>query len=89
MSKLIIRRARLGHCKRGPEVCAKCREMDIEKICLMDIDPPDKGLIQRRVMEVEQDGEKIWCEYDILRSFSDEELALTYANEHHITDYLI
>jgi hypothetical protein len=43
MPHLIIARVRLAHCKKGPQVCAKCREMDVEKICLLDVDPPDRG----------------------------------------------
>ena len=33
----IIRTIRLAHCKRGPDVCAKCRELDVAMVCLLDL----------------------------------------------------
>jgi hypothetical protein len=86
MPQYIIRRMRLAHCKRGPLVCDRCREMDVESICLLDIDPPDQGLVQRRVIEVELAGEKVWRELDIVRSFADETEAQEYAAVYKISD---
>ena len=82
----IIRRIRTAHCKRGPELCAKCREMDRARICLLDICPPDQGLLQRRVIEVNVDGERAWREFDVVRVFEDEKEAAAYAAQHGITD---
>ena len=31
MSRYIIRKIRTAHCKRGPERCVKCKEMNVEK----------------------------------------------------------
>lgn len=89
MPRYIIRRMRLAHCKRGPLVCEICREMDVESICLLDIDPPDQGLVQRRVIEVEIAGEKVWREFDIVRTFADETEAQEYAEAHQISDIVI
>ncbi len=80
--RYIIRKIRLAHCKRGPERCAKCREMDEERICLLDVCPPDYGLLQRPVIQV---GDT-WREYDVVRSFENAGEARDYAAEHHISD---
>jgi predicted Fe-Mo cluster-binding NifX family protein len=82
----IIRRIRTAHCKRGPEVCEKCREMDVDRICLLDICPPDAGLVQRRVIEVTIDGETEWREFDVVRVFADEQEAAAYAAQNGIED---
>jgi hypothetical protein len=76
-----IRPIRLAHCKRGPERCETCREMDAERWCLLDIAPPDAGLQQRRVIDVEIDGETQWREFDVVRVFADEDEARTFADE--------
>jgi hypothetical protein len=86
VSRYIIRRVRLAHCKRGPAVCAKCREMDQASICLLDISPPRPGEIQRRVIRVSLGGEMVWREYDVVRAFISQEEALEYAEEHGIAD---
>jgi hypothetical protein len=82
--RFIIRRLRLAHCKLGPERCEACREMDEERICLLDIDPPDRGMVQRRVIEVEIAGESSWREFDIVRTFDDEAEARSHAADHGI-----
>jgi len=76
----------LAHCKRGPATCEKCREMDAERICLLDICPPDPGQQQRRVIEVEVDGDVTWCEFDVVRVFDSEEEARAYAELEGIED---
>ena len=89
MKRYIIRKIRLAHCKRGPRLCEKCREMDEERICLLDISPPDYGLMQRRVIEVEIDGERTWREFDVARAFESAEQARRYAAEHGLDDIAI
>ena len=86
MSCHIIRKIRIAHCKRGPSTCDKCREMDAERICLLDICPPHAGEIQRRVIEVNREGEKVWHEFDIVRMFESEEEAREYAGKNAIED---
>ncbi len=84
--RYIIRRIRLAHCKRGPEVCEQCREMDVERICLLDINPPHPGEVQRRVIQVAVGGEEVWREFDVVMAFECEEDARVYAAEHGVED---
>jgi hypothetical protein len=63
--------------------------MDVGKICLLDIAPPDQGLIQRRVIEVEIDGDSTWREFDIVKAFESPEEAQAYADENEIRDVQI
>lgn len=86
MPKHIIRTIRLAHCARGPELCAKCRQMDEPKICLLDIAPPNQGRQARRTIEVEINGKREWREFDVVRSFKDEAEARRYAAENGIAD---
>ena len=86
MSHLVIRTIRLAHCKRGPETCETCREMDTPRLTLLDVDPPDAGLQQRRVIEIVIDGASAWREYDVVRTFEDEDEARAYAKAHGIED---
>lgn len=79
MAEYIIRRIRLAHCKRGPELCALCRAMDVETYCLLDIDPPRPGMVQRRVIQVVVDGEPVWREFDVVRAFDSRDEAAAYA----------
>jgi hypothetical protein len=60
--------------------------MNVERICLLDIDPPHPGTMQRRVIEVEIDGERAWREFDVVRTFENEDETLAYAAAHHIRD---
>jgi len=82
----IIRRIRLAHCKLGPSRCEKCREMDEERLCLLDIRPPEEGLMQRRSIEIERDGETVWRTFDVVRVFADTAEARAYAEAHGIAD---
>lgn len=84
--RYIIRKNRIAHCKRGPVICEKCREMDVERICLLDICPPRAGEIQRRVIQVNVGGENVWREFDVVRAFESEEEARAYADENGIQD---
>jgi len=84
MENYIIRKIRLAHCKRGPATCEKCREMDVERICLLDICPPRMGEIQRRVIQTNVAGEQVWREFDIVRMFESQEEARKYADENMI-----
>lgn len=85
----IIRKIRLAHCKRGPAVCEKCRQMDVERICLLDICPPDAGQMQRRVIEVTVDGETEWREFDVVKVFANKKEAAAYAAQNGIEDIAI
>jgi hypothetical protein len=71
MARHIIRKMRLAHGKRGPARCEKCRELDLDRICVLEIDP--KGDIQRRVVQLQDGG--AWHELEIVRTFQSEQLA--------------
>ena len=79
----------LAHCQRGPERCEKCREMAVEQICLLDICPPDQGLVARRVIEVIVDGQSEWREFDIIRTFDSWEEARSYLRSENIVAYVM
>jgi hypothetical protein len=63
--------------------------MDVERICLLDICPPDAGLVQRRVIEVTINGQTEWREFDVVQAFADEEAAAAYAAQNGIEDVVI
>lgn len=84
MTHHIIKTIRLAHCKRGPERCQKCREMNVERVCLLDIEPPQPGMLQRQVIEVEIAGERVWREFDLIRVFADMDEARAYAATHNV-----
>ena len=67
-----------------PQHLRKSREMDAEKICLLDICPPGVGELQRRVIQVNVDGEEVWREFDVVRAFESEAEARAYADENWI-----
>jgi hypothetical protein len=60
--------------------------MAVERICLLDISPDDYGLVQRRVIEVEFGGQKVWREFEIVKTFEDEAEARSYAEQNGIVD---
>lgn len=85
----IIRTVRLAHCKLGPSRCEKCREMDAERVCLLDICPQPQGKMQRRAIEVSVDGRQVWREFEIARVFEGVEEAMAYAAEQGIEDVML
>lgn len=86
MAQYVIRKILLAHCKKGPQVCLLCRDMSEERICLLDVDPPHPGEIQRRVIETGRVENKRWREYEIARVFNDIREARDYARRHGIED---
>jgi hypothetical protein len=44
------------------------------------------GEIQRRVIQVNREGGKVWREFDVVRAFESEEEAKEYADRHMIED---
>jgi len=84
--KFVIRRIRQAHCAKGPARWAQCREMDREAIALLEIDPPQQGLLARRVLPVSGEGQQVWREFDMVRLFASEEEARAYAHQHGIAD---
>jgi hypothetical protein len=60
--------------------------MDQEQPCLLDVCPPDAGMMQRRIIQVVKEGEETWCEFDVVRAFADEQEALEYARANGVED---
>jgi hypothetical protein len=83
-SAKLIRKISISHCKKGPQRCAKCREMNEGKYCLLEIMPP--GNAQRRVIELEVNGQKVWREFEAIKVFASIDEARQYAADHHIHD---
>ena len=84
--RYVIRKIRVAHCKKGPALCEDCRQRNVQRICLLDTCPPRPGEVQRRLIQVERGGERIWREYEIVRSFDSEEQAELYAKDNVIED---
>lgn len=85
-SGFVIRRIRQAHCARGPARCARCREMDREVIALLDIAPPQQGLVARPTLPVAVGGQQVWREFDVVRVFESEEEARAYAEQNGVVD---
>jgi len=79
--RYIARLMRVPHCKRGPENCQICREKNILRWHLLDIDPPDQDRVQRPVIELDVAGEKQFRVFDVIKTFASEEEARKYLSE--------
>lgn len=68
------------HCQRGSRGCEKCRKLAEkgEKYCLIEIYDRE-GMIARPMIEVEINGDKVFCEFDLLMIFEDHSEAKDYA----------
>lgn len=85
----LIRRMSLPHCKRGPMRCPKCKAGEGKIVfCLIDIDPPQQGMVQRPVTEMTIEGKKVYKEYDVIKVFEVETEARACAEKHKLTDCL-
>jgi len=83
--KYVISKLSVPHCKRGPERCEICRKDSEPRWRLLDVDPPDKDIVQRPVIELSIDGERHFLVYDVIKSFASEEEARQYmkTEKHH------
>ncbi len=79
--RYMARLMRVPHCKRGPENCQICREKDVLRWHLLDIDPPDQDRVQRPVIEIKIAGEKQFRVFDVIKTFVSEEEAKKYLSE--------
>ena len=86
VTRQIIRRVGLGHCKKGPSVCRECREMGEGRPSLLELIPPRQDGIQRRLIQVDWEGEALWREYEIVKVFATEAEAREYAGRNGIAD---
>jgi len=83
----VIRRVRQVHCKKGPERCAVCQEMNTGVIALLELRVPGSDGLQRRLIQIESMGSTAeWWEYEIVRVFASESAAQAYAAEHAVDD---
>jgi hypothetical protein len=56
------------------------------RICLLDICPPDKGMVARPMIPFLIDGKSVYREYDVVKVFENADEAKKYAKEQGITD---
>ncbi len=53
---------------------------------LLDICPPNKGMVARPMTTIMVDGEPVYYEYDVIKVFENEKDAKKYAKENNISD---
>lgn len=84
-SEYMIKKKSTPHCARGPQLCEKCAAAaKIQNICLLEIFF-ERGNQDRPVVEIVQDGETKYVEYDLIKFFKDEAEARAYAEKNNIT----
>ena len=84
--KFVIKKLSVPHCKRGPERCELCRKNSEPRWCLLDVDPPDKEMVQRPVIELSIDSERHFLVYDVIKSFASEEEARQFVKTSSLHD---
>ncbi len=74
----------LFHCARGSG-CAKCDALAAQgpKFTLVELQG-SQDEIARPMIEVEIEGEVLWMDFDIIKSFENEAEANAYSKEHSI-----
>ncbi len=81
----MIKKMSTPHCARGPKLCNKCAEAAKEqKICLLEIFF-ESGTMARPTIAIEDNGETKYVEYDLLKTFKNEDEAKKYAEKNDIT----
>ena len=81
---MVIREMTVPHCKRGPQRCDICRKNTQTQFCLLDLNPPNQGMVQRPVIELSISGKPVFKEYDVVRVFKSAEEAREYARVNQI-----
>ena len=73
------------HCARPRGACKKCTELaeEGEKYCLVSFQYSAEEMA-RPMMTIEINGEKVLCEFDLLKIFKDESEAREYATENEL-----
>ncbi len=82
----IIRRIRTAHCKKGPGRCPQCRELSDGAICLLELWPPDAGTAQRRMISLNEGGQRTWYAYEVVRKFDTAAEARAFAEQNAVDD---
>jgi hypothetical protein len=87
-TRYIIRRIGLTHCARGRARCQRCAALESQPAvpCLLDVSPPDAGLVTRRITQISRDGDVKWVEFDVAMVFETEEEAKEFAEKEGIVD---
>lgn len=86
MPHRVIRSIGVGTRKRDHGDSACMPKSEDRRICLLELFPPGQGMAQRRAIQVRIDGELVWREFEIVRTFESTEKATAYASEHSIDD---
>ncbi|MFX1273465.1 MAG: hypothetical protein ACFFBP_19100 [Promethearchaeota archaeon] len=75
----------LFHCAKGATGCEKCKALAAqgEKYCLINLEPRG-GIISRPMVNLNNKGEDIWYEYDIINIFENEKEARDYSKKNDI-----
>ena len=89
MRRLAIRTIGTAHCKRGPTLCEECRKSGSMALCLIELFPPGETIAQRRMIEIAIGGERVWQEYEIVRTFDTEGEAREFARSNEVEDVVI
>ena len=73
------------HCARGPKECEKCKALELKgkKLCLIKVYLKPSN-ITRPITEIYVGCRRIIGEFDILKTFEDNEAALKYSRNHKI-----
>lgn len=81
----IIKWMPIIHCARGASRCDKCKKAIQEglKISLVKV-YLKPGYIARPMTDIDINGKKSICEYDIVTRFKDEKEAKDYARKHNV-----
>ncbi len=80
----IIKKMSIPHCKKGPDVCKKCKKNTKEEWCLLNICPDKKGEVQRPVTAVKFHDKEYMKEYEVIQKFKSEVEAQAYSAANNI-----
>ena len=87
-TRYIIRRIGLTHWARGGLRCTRCASLESQSPvpCLLDVSPPDAGMITRRTIQISRDGTAKRVDFDVVMVFETEEEAKCFAEKEGIVD---
>ncbi len=73
------------HCAKGPRGCLKCKilQEEGEKFCLIELFPEPR-MAARPLIMLEIEGEKVNCEFKIVKIFKDDFEAKEYAKKNNV-----
>ena len=73
------------HCAKGPRGCLKCKNLkeEGEKFCLIELFP-EPSIAAWPMIGLEIEGEKVNCEFKIVKIFKDDIEAKEYATKNNV-----